>query len=138
MRFITSSSSDQYRGTRREGLSYDVLPLDERISFNAVRQAQPSHLGAVREWLSGRLQNDLRRFESGQCLVNFKEMLCTVLGILAVVAVFGLLIGGAYFTAHQNMLKQEKMTQYCVTHGYRGWDDSSSRNESGASSCVRD
>lgn len=70
--------------------------------------------------------------------MTFLEFILWALGILAVVATIVLIFGGAWYTAHQNMNKEMKMTQYCVEHGYRGWDDGGARNSRGDSSCVRD
>lgn len=70
--------------------------------------------------------------------MDLKQTWCTTLGILAVLAAFVLIFGGGYYTAHQNMLKQEQMTKYCVDHGFRGWNDSNNSRNAGDSSCVRD
>lgn len=44
----------------------------------------------------------------------------TIVALAVVVGVFG----GAIYTAHQNSLKVQRMTQLCLSKGYSGWEDS--------------
>lgn len=69
---------------------------------------------------------------------HVKEILCGLAIFLAFVGLLVAIFGTAYVTSHENNVKQQKMNELCVAHGYSGWQSGTNQSHDyGQSGCYK-
>lgn len=69
---------------------------------------------------------------------HVKEILAGLAIFLVAFAIVGGIIGGGLWTAHENNVKQQRMNQLCLSHGYSGWQSGTNGgHDYGISGCTK-